>query len=106
MPQQVIILPIQNPPVIPPEVNGVLGSLWGSQTSSKIVFGCLGFVNDSTVFMIQCDEHFFQLGVSSTIYIPGTCLSSILEVEPSKTRPFSSKTRVIEVPGRYKVLVK
>ena len=33
------------------------------------------------------------------IYIPGTCLSSILGVEPSKTRPFSSKTRVIWVPG-------
>ena len=35
------------------------------------------------------------------IYMPGTCLSSILGVEPSKTRPFSSKTRVIWVPGVY-----
>ena len=35
------------------------------------------------------------------LYIPGTCLSSILGVEPSKTRPFSSKTRVIWVPGIY-----
>ncbi len=29
------------------------------------------------------------------IYIPGTCLSSILVVEPSKTRSFPIKTRVI-----------
>ena len=35
------------------------------------------------------------------IHIPGTCLSSILGVEPSKTRPFSSKTRVIWVLGIY-----
>ena len=39
-------------------------------------------------------------------YIPGTCLSCILEVEPSKTRPFSSKTRVIWVPGHYILLNK
>ena len=30
---------------------------------------------------------------------PGTCSSSILKVEPSKTRPFPTKTRVIWVPG-------
>ena len=35
------------------------------------------------------------------IYIPGTCLSSILVVEPSKTRSFPIKTRVIWVPGIY-----
>ena len=35
------------------------------------------------------------------IYIPGTCLSSMLGVKPSKTRPCSSKTRVIWVPGIY-----
>ena len=36
--------------------------------------------------------------------IPGTCLSSILVVEPSKTRSFPIKTRVIWVtwvPGIY-----
>ena len=31
--------------------------------------------------------------------LPGTCLSSILRVEPSKTRPFPTKTMVIWVPG-------
>ena len=35
------------------------------------------------------------------IYIPGTCLSSILVVEPFKRRPFPNKTRVIWVPGVY-----
>ena len=35
------------------------------------------------------------------IYIPGTCLSSILGFEPSKRRPFPFKTRVIWVPGIY-----
>ena len=35
------------------------------------------------------------------IYIPGTCLSSILGFEPSKRRPFPFKTRVIWVPGYY-----
>ena len=33
------------------------------------------------------------------IYVPGTCLSSILVVEPFKTRSFLIKTRVIWVPG-------
>ena len=34
--------------------------------------------------------------------IPGTCLEpSILVVEPSKTRSFPIKTRVIWVPGIY-----
>ena len=35
------------------------------------------------------------------LYIPGTCLSSILVVEPFKTRSFPIKTRVIWVPGLY-----
>ena len=35
------------------------------------------------------------------IYIPGTCLSSILGFEPSKRRPFPIKTGVIWVPGIY-----
>ena len=35
------------------------------------------------------------------IYTPGTCLSSILGVEPPKTRPFRTKTRVSWVPGKY-----
>ena len=35
------------------------------------------------------------------IYIPGTCLSSILRLKPSKTRSFPTKTRVIWVPGIY-----
>ena len=34
--------------------------------------------------------------------IPGTCLSSVLGVEPSKRRPFSSKTRVI-LGSRYTI---
>ena len=34
-------------------------------------------------------------------YIPGTCLSSILGVEPSKTRSFPIKTMVIWILGRY-----
>ena len=33
------------------------------------------------------------------IYTPGTCLSSIFGFQPSKTRPFPIKTRVIWVPG-------
>ena len=36
------------------------------------------------------------------IFMPGTCLEpSILVVEPSKTRSFPIKTRVIWVPGIY-----
>ena len=35
------------------------------------------------------------------IYIPGTCLSSILGFEPSKTRSFPIKTGVIWVPCAY-----
>ena len=35
------------------------------------------------------------------IYIPRTQLSSIFEGQPSKTRPFSIKTRVIWVLGIY-----
>lgn len=35
-------------------------------------------------------------------YIPGTCVSSILLVEPSKTWSFPIKTRAILVPGKYK----
>ena len=35
------------------------------------------------------------------IYIPGTCLSSILGFEPSKRRPFPFKTRFIWVPGIF-----
>ena len=34
-------------------------------------------------------------------YIPGTELTSIFEGQPSKTRPFSIKTRVIWVLGIY-----
>ena len=34
-------------------------------------------------------------------YWPGTCLSSILVVEPSKRRPFPFKIRVIGVPGGF-----
>ena len=35
------------------------------------------------------------------IYIPGTCSSSILGLQPSKRRPFPIKTGVIWVPGIY-----
>ena len=35
------------------------------------------------------------------IYIPGTCLSFVLRVEPSKRRYFPIKARVICVPGIY-----
>ena len=38
-------------------------------------------------------------GQPSYIYVPGTCLSSILGLEPSKRRPFPIKTGVIWVPG-------
>ena len=38
------------------------------------------------------------------IYIPGTCLSSILGLQPSKTRSFPSKTEVIWVPGIHKYI--
>ena len=31
-----------------------------------------------------------------TIWLPGTCLSSILVIEPSKRRPFPIKTRVVK----------
>ena len=34
-------------------------------------------------------------------YVPGTPLSSIFVVEPSKTRSFPIKTKVIWVPGTY-----
>ena len=36
--------------------------------------------------------------------LPGTCLSSILGVEPFKTRSFPIKTRVIRVLGSYNIL--
>ena len=39
------------------------------------------------------------------IYTPGTSLSSILVIEPSKTRSFPIKTRVIWVPGKYIYIV-
>ena len=39
------------------------------------------------------------------IYIPGTCLASILVVEPSKTRSFPIKTRVIWVGGILKYII-
>ena len=48
---------------------------------------------------IQVEMHDVYLHIY--IYIPGTCLSSILGVEPSKRRPFSSKTKVIWVLGIY-----
>ena len=35
------------------------------------------------------------------LYVPGTCLSSILGFEPSKRRPFPFKTKVSWVPGMY-----
>ena len=41
-------------------------------------------------FQVSCSD-------SGRIYIPGTCLSSILVVEPSKTRSFLIKTKVILV---------
>ena len=34
-------------------------------------------------------------------YIPGTCLSPVLGVQPSKTRSCPIKTGVIWVPGIY-----
>ena len=40
------------------------------------------------------------------IYIPRTCLSSIFEGQPYKTRPFSIKTRIIWVLGIYNNLLK
>ena len=36
-------------------------------------------------------------------FVPGSCLSSILVVEPSKTRSFPIKTRVIWAPGMNSV---
>ena len=41
------------------------------------------------------------LGVYIYIYIPETCLSFVLGVEPSKRRAFPIKTRVMWVPGIY-----
>ena len=35
-----------------------------------------------------------------SIGIPGTCLSPILGLQPSKTKPFPIKTGVIWVPGQ------
>ena len=43
--------------------------------------------------------------IKSWIYIPGTSLSTILGVEPSKTRPFSSKTRVIWVVADWFIVL-
>ena len=45
----------------------------------------------------------FQL--LSTIHIPGTCLSSFLGLQPSKTMPFPIKTKVIWGPGIYIYIV-
>ena len=42
-----------------------------------------------------------RLYIYNHVYIPRTCLSSILVVEPFKRRPFPNKTRVIWVPGIY-----
>ena len=36
--------------------------------------------------------------------IPGTCLSSIFGFQPSKTRSFPIKTRVIWVPGIFRIV--
>ena len=35
------------------------------------------------------------------LQLPGTCLSPVLRLQPSKTRSFPIKTGVIWVPGRY-----
>ena len=46
------------------------------------------------------------LGYKSSIcnlYIPGTYLSFVLGIEPSKRRPFPIKTRVTWVPGMYNI---
>ena len=43
-------------------------------------------------------------GAGIYIYIPRTQLTSIFEGQPSKTRPFSIKTRVIWVLGIYKYI--
>ena len=40
------------------------------------------------------------------IYIPRTQMTSIFEGQPLKTKPFPTKTRVIWVPGIYKVTLK
>ena len=50
---------------------------------------------------VCCSPWTYYTILPSYIYIPGTCLSSILVVEPSKTRSFPIKTRVIWVPGIY-----
>ena len=39
--------------------------------------------------------------INLNLYVPGTFLSSILRLQPSKTRSFPIKTRVIWVPGIY-----
>ena len=47
---------------------------------------------------------FFSLNpqlIDNSWYIPGTSLSSILGLQPSKRRPFPFKTTVIWVPGIY-----
>ena len=45
--------------------------------------------------------HVYSIYIILYIYIPVTCLSSILVLQPSKRRPFRIKTRVNWVPGIY-----
>ena len=45
------------------------------------------------------------IGEVGCLTIPGTSLSAILGLQPSKTRPFTIKARVIWVPGIYTLII-
>ncbi len=44
----------------------------------------------------------FSVGLKPSFCVPGTCLSPILGLQPSKTRSFPIKTGVIWVPGTHR----
>ena len=58
---------------------------WRGKKGTKARKGCVSRVGERP-----------GLRVYIYIYIPGTCLSSILGLQPSKTRSFPIKTRVIK----------
>ena len=64
---------------------------WRSCCASCGGAGCFFF---SLSFGKKTDRH-----INCIYTLPGTCLSSILGLQPSKTRSFPIKTRVIWVPG-------
>ena len=65
------------------------------QTFEQVFLDVLGVLSRSK----RARELFgFEVILSPSIGLPGTCLSFVLGVEPSKRMPFFNQTRVIWVP--------